>query len=65
MKLCKKSYKNECKQVVLVGNDLGLVRGGTNGNGLDPTDDKTKPKAATNPIPTKGVATPITKGSGG
>ena len=42
MKLCKISYKNKGKKVVLSLSDAVLVVGGTNGSGLDPTDKKTK-----------------------
>lgn len=50
MKLCKKSYEKKGKQVVLTGENLVFVIGGTNGNGLDPTDEKTKAKAEAAPI---------------
>lgn len=50
MKLCKKSYKSEGKQVVLSAFDLGFVVGGTNGSGLDPTDTKKKTSTEVKPI---------------
>lgn len=44
MKLCKKSYREKGQLAVLQGVDLLYVVGGTNGGGLDPTDDKGKTK---------------------
>ncbi|WP_171043893.1 hypothetical protein [Pseudoalteromonas phenolica] len=50
MNFCKKAYRNKGKQAVLTRFEAELVMGGTNGNGLDPTDTDNKAKAKVAPI---------------